>query len=128
MPLVPARLPVLQSLDVEQYVLAFKQVKAVLLEQRGQLCESGVFELVQPGGQDVVGQVRRALRRDIQEPLQHQNTVVDLTFLFGFPLVGKQVVAQVHPVGEGVLQDPHRPGVGDPDGDLDEGGVLHQVG
>ena len=63
-----------------------------------------------------------------EESLEDQHAVVELTFVFDLALVGEEVVAQVHPVGEGVLQHLHRPGSGDLGRDLGTRGVFDEVG
>jgi hypothetical protein len=127
MPLVAARLPVLKAFDVPDNVLSLSQAKAVLLEESGYFGDCGVFELLQPGGQQVVDDVGGPLRVVVEESLDHQHAIVDLAFLFRFSLVGEDVVAQMHPIGERVFQHPHWPGRGDPGRDLDEHGVLDEV-
>ncbi len=123
-PLVPAGLPVLQPLHVRGHR---RRVHAVLGQQRRHLGERGVLELVQPRGQQVVDRLRGLLRGQVQEALEHQHPVGQLALVEHLALVGEQVVAQVHAVGEGVAQHPHRPGRGDAGRHLGADRVLDQV-
>jgi hypothetical protein len=68
------------------------------------------------------------LRADVQKSLEHQDAVVDLTFLLSFALVGKKIITEMHRVGEAVFEYTNWPAVGDPERDLDEGSVFYQVG
>ena len=63
-----------------------------------------------------------------EKPLEDQYAVVELAFVFDLALVGEEVVAQVHPVREGVPQYLHRPGSGDLGRDLGTRGVFDEVG
>ncbi len=128
MPFVTARLPVLKSLHVRDDVHASLRVHAVLLEERGHLGEGGVLELLQSGGEQVVDGIGGLLCVAAEESLEDQYAVVELAFVFDLALVGEEVVAQVHPVGEGVSQHLHRPGGGYLGRDLGACGVFDEVG
>ncbi|MGX1117019.1 hypothetical protein RKD37_002382 [Streptomyces ambofaciens] len=62
-----------------------------------------------------------------EEGLQDQHPVAQLALVLDLPLVGEEVVAQVHRVGEGLHEHPERPGPGDAGGHLG-GRVLHEPG
>ncbi len=127
MPLVAARLPVLQALHVQRGPQPLRGVQGVLVEQSGHLGQRGVLELLQPGGEQVVHPVGGLLGVAAEEPLEDQHAVGQLPLVVDLALVGEQVVAQVHGVGEGVAQHLHRAGRGDDGGHLGVAGVLDQV-
>ncbi len=127
-PLVSAGLPVLQALDVGRHPDLLVRGHGVLGQQAGDLGQRRVLELLQPGGQQVVDKLGGLLRRTVEEPLEDQHRVGVLPLLLNLTLVGEQVVAQVHPVGERVRQDVDRPCPGDAVGDLRADGVLDEVG
>jgi hypothetical protein len=60
--------------------------------------------------------------------LDDQDAVVDLSFLLDLALVRKNVIAEVYRVGETILENANRPAIGDLKRDLNECGVLRQVG
>ncbi len=124
-PLVAAGLPVLQPLGVRRHRRDLVRGKARLHGQCGDFGERGVLELVQPGGEHVVDAVGGLLGGAAEEGLQHQDAVAELPLVLDLPLVGEQVVAQVHGVGEGLHQHPERPGSGDGGGHFG-GRVLHE--
>ncbi len=128
MPLVPARLPVLQPLHVRQHLGRADRVDGVLREQRPQLERRRVLELLHPRGQQVVDRLGGLLRAAAEERLQHQHAVAQLALVTDLTLIGEQVVTQVHGVGEGVAQHPHRPRGRDPGRHLGRHRVLDQPG
>ncbi|GAA3459448.1 hypothetical protein GCM10018963_14610 [Saccharothrix longispora] len=128
MPLVAAGLPVLQPLHVGEHREPASRVDAVLVEQRRDLGDGGVLELVQAGREQVVDRLGGLLGGDAEELLQHQHAVAQLALVEHLALVGEQVVAQVHGVGEGVAQHADRPRQRDARRDLHAGDVLDEVG
>ena len=100
MPLVAAGLPILQALDVEHHAHDLGRREGLLLDEDRHLGQRRVLELVQPRGEDLVRQVRGALRVHAEEPLEHEHAVGELALVAGLARVGEQVVAQVHAVGE----------------------------
>ncbi len=127
-PLMAAGLPVLEPLRVPPHGQPRGRIQAVLVAHDGNLGERRVLELLQTGCEQVVHPVRGLLDVTAEEPLQHQHAVGQLPLLVHLTLVGEQVIAQVHGVGERVAQHPHRTRAGDCDRHLGVAGVLDQVG
>ena len=114
MPLVAAGLPVLEPLGVRQHVRAGSSGRGPSPAKSAGSSVSAVFSNCWSR------EVSRSLTASAaswvvqsEEGLQHQHAVAQLALLLDLPLVGEQVVAQVHAVGEGVPQHPQRPGSGD---------------
>ncbi len=126
MPFMAAGLPVLEPLGVRQHIRAGLRIEALLQEERGEFGDHGVLELLEPRGDQVVDGVRGLLGGAVQEGLQHQDAIAQLALLLRLPLVGEEVVAQVHTVGERVPQHPQRAGSGDGRRHLGAGRELHQ--
>ncbi len=126
-PFVAAGLPVLKALGVRGDGGDLRRGQAVLQGHGGHFGERGVLELVQPGGEDVVDQLGGLLGGAVEEGLQDQYPVAQLALVLDLPLVGEEVVAQVHGVGERLHEHPERPGPGDGGGHLG-GRVLHEPG
>ncbi len=57
MPLVTARLPVLEPSDVGEDVGALDRVEGVLFEEGGQLGAGGILELLEAGGEQIVDEI-----------------------------------------------------------------------
>ena len=128
MPLMAAGLPVLEPFHVPRHGQPRGRIQAVLVAHDGNLGQRRVLELLQAGCEQVVHPVRGLLDGTAEEPLQHQYAVGKFPLVVHLTLVGEQVIAQVHGIGERIAQHPHRAGNGDGDGHLGVAGVLDQVG
>lgn len=100
-------------LDVQAHAQPGGRIQAVFVAQGGQLGERGVLELLQPGGEQVVHPIGGLLGLTPEEPLQDQHPVGQLALVVDLTLVGEQVVAQMHGIGERVPHRLHRAGGGD---------------
>ena len=112
MPLVAAGLPVLQALDVRERRAAAPAGSRPFSANSAGSSVSAVFSNC------CSREVSRSLTASAaslggaaEERLQHQDAVGELALLLDLALVGEQVVAQVHAVGEGVLAAPASAGV-----------------
>src|SRR5690606_18862710 len=124
-PFVAAGLPVLEPLRVRGDGRGLVRGEAVFQGDGGHFGERGVLELVEPWGADVVDDVGGLLGGAAEEGLHDEDAVAVLALVLDLALVGEQVVAQVDGVGEGLHEDPQRPGAGDGGGHFG-GGVLDE--
>ncbi len=126
-PLVAAGLPVLQAFDIGEDGPDLRRVHRVVGEQLGELGQRGLLELVEAGGEQIVGDLGGLLGGASEEGLQHKYGVGEFTLVGDLALVGEEVVADVDGVGEGVAQDAERARVRDARRDFG-GDVLDQAG
>lgn len=108
MPLVAAGLPVLQALGVGEDGRDLRRVERVVGDELGELVERGLLELVEAGGEQVVGGLGGLLGGAAEEGLQHQDGVGEFALVGDLAFVGEDVVPDVHGVGEGVAQHAER--------------------
>ncbi len=127
MPLVSAGLPVLQALGVGEDGRDLRRVQRVVGEELRELDERGLLELLEAGGEQIVGGFGGLLGGAAQEGLQHQDGVGEFALVGDLALVGEDVVPDVYGVGEGVAQHGERARVRDACGDLGAH-VLDQAG
>ena len=106
MPLLDARHPVLQFLGEVPEGLPRVVVEPVVIEQCRELHLGHMLELLHPGGHQVVDHAHRPVLVDVEELLDDQHHVVELTFELDLLLVGEDVVREARVIGRGVLQGP----------------------